>query len=940
MGGIHMAGKYNRDSAKKWWQPVLAGICCFAIIATTFSPLVKNVWAQELPETQKTLICGKKEHTHTDACYTLTCTNTDPTHVHDASCYTLTCGKEEHTHTDACYEAATDTDATASSERDSTSSSAESSESMTTEPESETTAEPAATSETSAQDSDLQSKIDEAQAKKTKDQAIALEFSDGETSEVEEMLGYTVKGAHEEASTPTSDSADVMRTLMLQSVSDSSYRFNAYYIQYANNLATTKTDTVQDLIGNMSATKQTIKYQLDFHNDTDYEIGEVVIKVPYSIYTDRYGQSVTPSDLGVPLSPAVSSASAFNYTIDTANNQIILTNCKKINSGSNNLIQIFYDIDDMASVDSSIAGGTQWSIHPVIVVKGVEDASAAALTGSIDTKTDLSLTEKKAYEVTDSKIYPELYTQSQIENAMGSSALPAGFTADFDNNVYMLWRTEIKGVADQPWDMTITDTPADDGTVIGQFLSQYSYLNYEEFFSTPGNTITVANQALYGVQDLLQPNYTDKLYVYSLVQYPLAVAPDGTKKAGAATDNHVHNTISVTLTGKDDQITHTLSSSNEWTWDPYNWVYSGDIIGVQKFYGGYQEEIDPGTLEDSWLAVYKQNKTEGKDTSLPQNWDVRGILHGYDLIYVPNPITHTRTYYPTFTFEMYINDVLSANHTYYIVDPAFSMQREPRILDTRTTDANGRFTLKAGQRICLVQNTGETYKFKEVAMSAPNDYTTANDTASGSAALPYVSASITNDYKWKDIYFTKTVEDLDNKKLNTTETFNFKIYVDQDHDGAAEDREPFANQPYVLVDKEGNTIANSGGTTGADGSFTLQAGQRIKFSHIEKGTAYRFAETLTAQQLERYRNYGDISGNTPTYASGADVIYRNIELSTALEIQKKVLSAASEADAAANQSFTFTLYVWIRTGTAALRTPRFIGIRHIRTQKRTERPNL
>lgn len=71
------------------------------------------------------LACGRlevTEHQHTDACFetveepadttTLTCTNTDPGHVHTAMCYgtwELTCGMEEHSHTDACRTAAAET---------------------------------------------------------------------------------------------------------------------------------------------------------------------------------------------------------------------------------------------------------------------------------------------------------------------------------------------------------------------------------------------------------------------------------------------------------------------------------------------------------------------------------------------------------------------------------------------------------------------------------------------------------------------------------------------------------------------------------------------------------------------------------------------------------------------------------------------------------------
>ena len=75
--------------------------------------------------------CGVLEasaHQHTDACFTeqevpadttsLTCTNTDPEHVHGPRCYgtwVLTCGMEEHTHTEACY-----ADAAAAEENEST----------------------------------------------------------------------------------------------------------------------------------------------------------------------------------------------------------------------------------------------------------------------------------------------------------------------------------------------------------------------------------------------------------------------------------------------------------------------------------------------------------------------------------------------------------------------------------------------------------------------------------------------------------------------------------------------------------------------------------------------------------------------------------------------------------------------------------------------------
>ncbi|CAB1240651.1 MAG: hypothetical protein SOH93_01840 [Oscillospiraceae bacterium] len=93
----------SKYAMKKGWQIALIGFCCCAMPGAVIDPGMGDVWVQESSGEQKTLICGKEEHTHMNACYMLTCTNTDPAHVHNASCYTLICGKEEHMHSDPCY---------------------------------------------------------------------------------------------------------------------------------------------------------------------------------------------------------------------------------------------------------------------------------------------------------------------------------------------------------------------------------------------------------------------------------------------------------------------------------------------------------------------------------------------------------------------------------------------------------------------------------------------------------------------------------------------------------------------------------------------------------------------------------------------------------------------------------------------------------------------
>ena len=88
------AGSHRRKKRRR----LISLLSVFVLIATT-TGLV-------LPANTATaqIICGKEEHTHTDACYKtekkLVCTKEE--HTHTAACYdengNLICGKEEHTH--------------------------------------------------------------------------------------------------------------------------------------------------------------------------------------------------------------------------------------------------------------------------------------------------------------------------------------------------------------------------------------------------------------------------------------------------------------------------------------------------------------------------------------------------------------------------------------------------------------------------------------------------------------------------------------------------------------------------------------------------------------------------------------------------------------------------------------------------------------------------
>lgn len=281
------------------------------------------------------------------------------------------------------------------------------------------------------------------------DSAVGVQFDEEDTAAVLRLLGTT-------------------EGLSAFSLGGDEWSFDMYYINYGNALATTKNQTTLDLIGNGMEPQQNLKYQFEFHNSTDYEIGDVSITIPRSLYIDRTGNPVNPTDIGVPAAPAVSKASSFNYHVETVDGveYLVFTNCKKIIAGSNNLIQIFYKLDDMMTVDE-----TSWDIRAQLCIGGQDVSGDIVLHGSMDTETNLYFTNKEPYiPTTEGSIYPEVYTWNQVKQW---SNLQGEAPDDFDDYRYVLWRTELWGNASQPWNLTVVDTPSHDGEVIGQSLTEY-----------------------------------------------------------------------------------------------------------------------------------------------------------------------------------------------------------------------------------------------------------------------------------------------------------------------------------------------------------------------------------------------------------------------------------------------------------------------------------
>ena len=387
--------------------------------------------------------------------------------------------------------------------------------------------------------------------------------------------------------------------------------FNAYYIQYDNALASEKGPYQLSLIGDKKPTAQSVKYQLEFHNDISLEIGEVEIKMPFSLYTDRQGQAVKPAAIGVPQAPYESQVSPFNYSISDDGQFLVFSNVRPISAGTNNLIQVLYRLDDMQTRD-----GSRWNLKPAVKVQGHDLSDLTPLTGSMHTEVKLSTVEKRAYSDSN-QFYPELYTWDQVLGVLHKSTAKYPQPSDFDDYKYVLWQTRVELSASQPWTLTVEDQADSglDGQVVGYVrYNENPQLNWGYIDTQWGTTYTLNEQSSYGLS-----TQNARGYIYTVVRYP--------KEKIQAGSTEISNTIEVTAVGVDDPTAQTtLSSTAKHVWVDYQWDYSGDTFDVKKTYDYSKEDTETG-----YYSVLSKKVDAGTDMELPRSWNISAHLQGYKL---------------------------------------------------------------------------------------------------------------------------------------------------------------------------------------------------------------------------------------------------------------------------------------------------------------------
>ena len=392
--------------------------------------------------------------------------------------------------------------------------------------------------------------------------------------------------------------------------------FKAYYIQYESALASEKGPYQLSLIGDKTPTAQSVKYQLEFHNDIPLAEGDVEIKMPYSLYTDRQGQAVKPASIGVPQAPQESQVSPFNYSISDDGQFLVFSNIRPISAGTNNLVQVLYGLDDMQTKD-----GSPWTLEPEVTVRGLKLSELKPITplsGSMETEVKLSAVEKRAYSDSH-KYYPELYTWNQVLGVLHKTAAELPQPQNFDDYKYVLWQTRVELSASQPWSLTVTDNPELGGEVVGYVRYNENpqldrgYIDTQLVDPQREPTYTLNKQSSYG----LSPQNANG-YIYTVVRYP--------KDNITAGETEIPNTIMVTVTGLDDHEERTLESMAKHVWEDYQWDYVGDKFAVDKAYDSRKEDTEIG-----YYSVLRNKVAADTDMELPRAWQLSALIWGYDL---------------------------------------------------------------------------------------------------------------------------------------------------------------------------------------------------------------------------------------------------------------------------------------------------------------------
>ena len=265
-----------------------------------------------------------------------------------------------------------------------------------------------------------------------------------------------------------------------------------------------------------------------------------------------------------------------------------------------------------------------------------------------------------------------------------------------------------------------------------------------------------------------------------------------------------------------------------------------------------QDEIQIRTYKNTYRPVlYVQKKLEGyaKDVDVSKD---------------------------TFTFKASAEGKALANAEYWLVDSVRLDGGVPKKLGTGTTNENGEFNIHKNDIIAMFPGTeGTSYEIEETQTG--DDWFSDDTTVNGIMVNKGNTASITNYYKWKDVYLTKELKHQEADKCEQAFTFQVES-----------NGEPFVDAEWVILNEDGTESETKGRTDGEGRFSAVIAGKTVKIKGFEAGTKFKIIEIDEDESDDYEPITGTAEGTIPLYALKSDAAIVNDYLLRPLSVSKIV----------------------------------------------------
>lgn len=205
-----------------------------------------------------------------------------------------------------------------------------------------------------------------------------------------------------------------------------------------------------------------------------------------------------------------------------------------------------------------------------------------------------------------------------------------------------------------------------------------------------------------------------------------------------------------------------------------------------------------------------------------------------------------------------------------------------------TTDNQGQFRIRQGELVALAFDTvGTEYRVSEVTETTEENWVCRTEAQEGEVKIGNPVLSITNSYRWKELYLTKKITHQDEEDYKDVE-FTFQLWRVTEQGTQKLSSEEMARIKWQLLDKDQKPEGNGQSLIG-EGKLTFAAGRTVCIQGLEAGVTYKVTEDPTEDYKASVLNQNGITVTMPEYGTRKDITYTNDYLWRPLSVTKTVV---------------------------------------------------